>query len=95
MHALQDEQEHAPNNIGRPDRVFTVLRSEPELNPYGSDLEKDPGAGRVISLAYGVPAGQLMIMTCPRGDLNTNPREISPDRGFHADEPSGLSPRVK
>ncbi len=37
-----------------------------------------------LNLAYGVFAGQPMIAACPRGDLNTQTREISPDRGNHA-----------
>ena len=35
-------------------------------------------------LANGVSAGQVMITMCPRGDLNPETGEISPDRGNHA-----------
>jgi hypothetical protein len=33
-----------------------------------------------------------MIIPCPRGDLNTQTREISPDRGNHGTRVTGAGP---
>lgn len=49
----------------------------------GLTMIYDPGASTVEVNVRPLP--DMYVRKCPRGDLNTNPREISPDRGFHAD----------
>lgn len=53
---------------GDEDRLVTVPRSEPDLNPNVSDLRKVSEAGQFLSRAYDVSAGQFMIAMCPRAD---------------------------
>jgi hypothetical protein len=48
----------------------------------GLSLIYHPGAMRVDVTAR--PLSDMYVRKCPRGDLNTRPREISPDRGNHA-----------
>jgi site-specific DNA recombinase len=38
------------------------------------------------------PLLNMYVKGCPRGDLNTNPRKISPNRGFHADNTTPAMP---
>lgn len=49
----------------------------------GLTMIYDPSASAVRVTAR--PLSSMYVKGCPRGDLNANPREISPDRGFHAD----------
>ena len=60
--------------------VVTVPSPEPDLNPHGPDLQK-----HAVHYSRGwKSAGQTLTIMCPRGDLNTETGEISPDRGNHA-----------
>jgi hypothetical protein len=47
------------------------------------------------SMTHNILAGQEMIAMCPRGDLNTNSGEISPDRGNHAIRVTRAEPRIQ
>jgi hypothetical protein len=59
-------------------RGCIVPQSEPDLNPHTADLRKPTVPDCAWVLSYSVSAGQVMITMCPRGDLNTRSREISP-----------------
>jgi hypothetical protein len=62
----------------------TVLRSRPDLNPHSPHLRRRPANYSLDERHIGVSPGQRVETMCPRGDLNTGGREISPDRGNHA-----------
>jgi hypothetical protein len=53
---MQTEPGYGMGSARSPERLVTVLRSEPDLNPYGSDLEEAPSAGCALSRAYDVSA---------------------------------------
>jgi len=48
----------------------------------GLTLTYHPQDNRVLAEAR--PETIMYVGKCPRGDLSTNPGEISPDRGIHA-----------
>src|SRR6185437_4278229 len=60
--------------------TVAVLRSEPDSNAHGPDLQRC--ASRDAS--DNISAGQKLVLCLRGGDLNTETGEISPDRGNHA-----------
>jgi hypothetical protein len=78
-----------------PGGVVTVPRPEPDLNPHAPDLRKPAAPDSASALSHDISAGQVTITMCPRGDLNTQTRAISPDRGNYAVSIAGKCPRFR
>lgn len=56
----------------------------------GLTMIYDPGTSTVQLNVHPLP--DMYVRECPRGNLNTNPRKISPNRGFHAGNATPVMP---
>jgi hypothetical protein len=46
--------------------VVTASRPEPDLNPYGPDLQEPSRTQLRLRTSSNISAGQVMIILCPR-----------------------------
>jgi DNA invertase Pin-like site-specific DNA recombinase len=55
-------------------------------------LEPDPETAPIVGWMFAQKRPLMGGIPCPRGDLNTQPRAISPDRGNHRTRVTGAGP---